>query len=161
MATSWGKARKSCMDKKIGDLVDVKNEAENTFVKEKFGGNNWLGLSGCGDSDLAIKTCNLQSMEINWKNFACGEPDNRPKFRPNSENSDYAILNKADGKWEDKPKSETHSYICKKSVLLFPCEAKKPCKNNSDCENINNTDYRCICKGMFWGKNCEHDKKRK
>ncbi|XP_068740086.1 neurogenic locus Notch protein-like isoform X3 [Montipora capricornis] len=37
-----------------------------------------------------------------------------------------------------------------------PCKARTPCQNGASCVN-NNSDYTCICKSGYKGKNCEQD----
>jgi hypothetical protein len=112
---SWEDARSSCKGEN-GDLADVKDIAENTFVTDRFGGGNWLGITGCRKKDI----CNaVEFSTITWNNFATGQPNNEPQTAAGLLNYQFAVLKRADGKWEDRPKTEKHSYICKKSGMLY------------------------------------------
>lgn len=94
---------------KDATLAQVENQAENDFIKNEFGANNWLGISRCHSDD----TCLLDFSPAFYTNWAPGQPDKNPN--PSGlENKDFAVLMLGDGKWADQPKSEKHSYVCKK-----------------------------------------------
>ena len=44
--TTWNRARDACANIE-STLTEIKDEEENNFIKERFRGNNWLGLSRC------------------------------------------------------------------------------------------------------------------
>ena len=116
--TSWDKARTSCMSEN-GDLAYVKDEDENNFVTDTFGGGNWLGFTVCLGNNVkgSRVVCDAESNEINLNKFNIRELDLRPRI-PGATINDYAVLNQDDGSWKDNPKMEEHSYICKKPGIL-------------------------------------------
>ena len=117
--TSWDKARKSCM-REYGDLADVKDDRENTFLTNSFGGGNWLGLTACMHMSKNLQenqVCDLENNAIH--EFNERKLDRRPRFTGvSSDPRNYAVLNNADGSWDDFPKESKHSYICKNTGIL-------------------------------------------
>ena len=107
--TTWNRARDACANQET-TLTEVKNEEENDFIKERFGGNNWLGLSRCHRSS----TCLLDYSSALYTNWATGEPNKKPQHPPGLKNKDFAVVIQADGTWKDQAKLETRPYICKK-----------------------------------------------
>jgi hypothetical protein len=87
--------------------------AENTFVKNTYGAGNWLGFTGCQRNRM----CTVKFTPITWDNFATGQPDNKPQTGFGIPHHQFAVLNRADGTWEDQPNTQKHSYICKKSGI--------------------------------------------
>mgnify|MGYP002803851178 FL=1 len=178
-AQSWNDAKVSC-EVQEATLAEVKGEAENKFVKDTFGGNNWLGLSRCHTSS----TCLLDFSPALWTNWAPGQPDKLPQYPPGQRNKDFAVVIQASGEWTDQPKLEKRSYICKKPAdpcegnfcnpegstcvdgkcqctapysgeycYVLPCD-DEPCLNGGTCEDTKD-GYKCTCMDHYSGKNCE------
>jgi hypothetical protein len=106
---SWNNAKKAC-EIHEATLAEPEDEEENNFLKNTFGGNNWLGLSRCHRRS----TCRLDVTGALWTNWAPGQPDKRPQYPPGQRNKDFAVVIRGDGKWSDQPKLEKRDYICKK-----------------------------------------------
>ena len=107
--TNWNSARDACANQDT-TLAEVKDKGENAFIKDSFGGNNWLGLSRCHRSS----TCRLDYSPALYTNWAPGEPNKQPQYPPGLKNKDFAVAIQADGTWTDQAKLETRPYICKK-----------------------------------------------
>ena len=79
-----------------GSLVVIDDEAENTWIVEKFGSSTefWIGLTDERDEAKWIWVNDLALLYNNW---ATGEPDNYRKMQH------YVILNKQAGKGAEQP----------------------------------------------------------
>ena len=108
-ANSWKKAKAACYDQDA-TLSEPTDEDENNFLKNTFGGNNWLGLSRCHRAS----TCRLDFASVTYTNWAPGQPDKSPQYPPGQRNKDFAVVIRGDGKWSDQPKLEKRPYICEK-----------------------------------------------
>ena len=105
---SWTEARDACVGQNA-KLAEVKNAAENTFIKNTFGGDDWLGISRC----YTDSTCLASTFgEAPWTNWESG---NKPAIPPAQDYHDLRALIQSNGKWADEPKSAKHTYICEKS----------------------------------------------
>ena len=116
-AASWNEASSACarQDATLAQVA-IRGLAENEFIKNKFGGGNWLGMSRCHTSS----TCLLDFSPALWTNWASGQPDKKPQYLPGQDNKDFAVMIQTDGTWADQPKLEKHPYICEKpgTVLM-------------------------------------------
>ena len=178
-SATWNDATKAC-EVHEATLAEAKGEAENGFLKNTFGGDNWLGLSRCHRSS----TCLLDFSPALWTNWAPGQPDKRPQYPPGQRNKDFAVVIQANGKWADQPKIEERAYICKKPAdpcegnfcnpegstcvdgkcqckapyygeycYALPCD-DEPCQNGGTCEDVKD-GYTCTCINHYSGKNCD------
>ena len=84
-----------------GTLVVIDDEAENTWIVEKFGSSTefWIGLT---DERDEAKWIWVNDLDLLYKNWATGEPDNYRKMQH------HVIMNKQaakgatqPGKWND------------------------------------------------------------
>ena len=105
---SWTEARDACVSQNA-KLAEVKNAPENTFIKNTFGGDDWLGISRC----YTDSTCLASTFgEAPWTNWESG---NKPAIPPARDYNDLRALIQSNGKWADESKSAKHTYICEKS----------------------------------------------
>ena len=74
---------------------------------------SWIGIEDEGHEDVwQLSVDGTVSQYTNWMN---GQPDNNPK-------SDCAVIclcyeAEKDGQWDDKPCTNTYSYLCQKPRL--------------------------------------------
>ena len=105
---SWEEARRACVGQNA-KLAEPISEAENTFIKDTFGGDDWLGISRCH----ADSTCLASSFDVaKWTNWQSG---NNPQIPPLLQYNDLRALIQPDGQWADEPHTNEHTYICEKS----------------------------------------------
>ena len=103
---SWEQATQACVVAQNAKLAEPNNEAENTFIKDTFGGDDWLGIYRC----YGYTTCLASSFPVaKWTNWQSG---NNPQIPPFLQYNDLKALIQPDGQWADEPPSNKHTYIC-------------------------------------------------
>ena len=90
-----------------GNLVSIKDAAEEAWLKETFGEEQtlWIGLT---DRDKEGQFRWVTGESLTYQNWAPGQPDNHP----NIEREDYAVLNFRDtNQWNDASALSTYRGI--------------------------------------------------
>ena len=106
---SWNDSRLACQSYG-GDLVSIKDQAEQTFLVNRFTLSQrrqyyWIGLTDEGHEGDWDWSDNSSSNFTNWRTSA-GEPNNRG----GNENCAEMIY---DGLWNDNNCARKFAFICK------------------------------------------------
>lgn len=54
------------------------------------------------------------------------------------------------------PKEKLRSYMMNETKTSLVCDKLNPCLNSGKCVDIGDDDYKCICKDIYSGFNCEY-----
>lgn len=105
---TWYMARKDCLNSD-SDLLSIKNDKEQEFVTKHLLAESFMWI-GYNDLEREGAWAWSDRTQINYQNWASGDPNNGGSYRRNDE--DCAVL-KSDGKWNDYPCTTRFRYICK------------------------------------------------
>ncbi len=113
---SWADAQAFCQARGA-DLATITSAAENDFLSKLGLDTPWFGFT---DAKVEGKWVWVDASTGSYTNWSTGEPSN-------SGGNENCAAMAAGGKWNDAPCDQTHSFICKDSVVHAPADPGDAC----------------------------------